>query len=294
MSTIIPAPVTARRMREADLEPWIRSGAWRDLPGSSAPALPVLATEFLQLAADPDVAQTRVATVVCKDPVLATRVLGFANSAAVAAAVTVTTLQEAIMRLGTRTVCNIALADQVAGSFQDRRIYGPLGQSLRDHSLGTAYVAYLLSEVAGMPSDEAFLCGLMHDIGKLYVLKLVHDVGLPSPSGTPSARILQLVADTHAEAGGYLLDRWGLPEALQDPVVWHHEPWRAARQPRVTSLTYAANRLAHRYGFGAPRDEAYDPLADSELQTLGVDEAALAHIDARAPGLFDVARRGMH
>lgn len=252
-----------------------------------------MATEILELAADPDVSQTRVAGAVSKDPVLATRVLGFANSAASASAVTITSLGEAILRLGTRTVCNLALADRVAGGFQDQRIYGTLGQTLRDHSIGTAYVGYLLADQAGVPADEAFLCGLMHDIGKLYVLKLVHDIGLPNPTGRPSPRILALVADTHAEVGGHLVRQWNLPEMLQDPVTWHHEPWRATREPRAAALSYAANRLAHRYGFGVARDEAYDPLSDHEMQELGVDEAALAHLDARAPGLFDVARRGV-
>lgn len=293
MSTTVRTPAAGRRLREPDLDAWIRSGAWRDLPESNAPALPALATEILELAADPDVSQVKVANAVSKDPVLATRILGLANSAASAAAVTITSINEAILRLGTRIVCNVALADRMAGGFQDQRIYGPFGQTLRDHSIGTAYVAYLVADTAGLPSDEAFLCGLMHDIGKLYVLKLVHDVGLPSPTGKPSASTLQLVTDTHAEVGGFLIQKWGLPESLQDPVVWHHEPWRATREPRATAVTYAANRLAHRYGFGVPRDEEYDPLADHEMQELGLDESAVAELDARAPGLYEVARRGL-
>jgi len=117
---------------------------------------------------------------------------------------------------------------------------------------------------------------------------------MPNPSGRPSARILELVKDMHPEAGGYLLEQWGLPDTLHDPVMFHHEPQRATHQPRLTALTYAANRLAHRYGFGTPHDSEYDPLADHELQELGLTETSLARIDGRAPGLFEVAIRSLN
>lgn len=287
------AIVTERRLSLPELDLWFRSGAWRKLSGASLLSMPPLATELIQLASDPDVAQGRVASAVAKDPVLATRVLGFANSAAMASAMTVTSINDAILRLGTRRVCNIALADRLASGFQDTRVYGALGQTLRDHSIGAAYVAYLVADGAGVPSDEAFLFGLLHDIGKLYVLKLVHDFGPPMPPGPLTPRIMRLVTDMHAEVGGHLVNQWGLPESLQEPVVWHHEPSRATEHRQAAGIAYAANRLAHRYGFGVPRDEEYDPLADPELRDLGIDEAVLADLDARAPGLFEVARRSL-
>lgn len=246
MSTTVRTPAAGRRLREPDLDAWIRSGAWRDLPESNAPALPALATEILELAADPDVSQVKVANAVSKDPVLATRILGLANSAASAAAVTITSINEAILRLGTRIVCNVALADRMAGGFQDQRIYGPFGQTLRDHSIGTAYVAYLVADTAGLPSDEAFLCGLMHDIGKLYVLKLVHDVGLPSPTGKPSASTLRLVTDTHAEVGGFLIQKGDCPRVCRIRSSGTTSPGAppASRAPRPSPMRPTASPTA--------------------------------------------------
>lgn len=281
------------RLRDADLDAWIRSGAWRAVERSAAPVLPPLAVEMLLLAQDPEVAPGRVATAVSRDPVLATRVLGFANVASQAAAVAVTSIGDAVLRLGTRTVCNLALADQLAPGFQDPAVYGPRGQALREHSIGTAYVAYLLADSTGLPSDEAFLCGLMHDIGKLFILKLAYDYGTPSLDKQPSARLRDVIEDLHPEMGGHLLRLWGLPDSLHEPVIWHHEPWRASREPRAAAVTYLANRLAHRYGFGVPRDTGYDPLVDHEAQELGLTAALLSSIDARAPGLFGVARGGL-
>ncbi len=287
------APASNRRLSEPELDTWFRSGGWRTLSGESLLSMPPLATELIELASNPDVSQVKVATIVAKDPVLATRVLAFANSAAMASAIRITSINEAILRLGTRRVCNIALADRLASGFQDTRIYGALGRSLRDHSIGAAYVAHLMADGAQVPSDEAFLFGLLHDIGKLYVLKLVHDFGRPMPLGVLTPRVQQIVADTHAEVGGHLVQQWGLPESLQEPVMWHHEPVLAGQYRRAAGIAYVANRLAHRYGFGVPRDEEYDPLADPEVRELGIDEAALAALDARAPGLFEVARRGL-
>jgi hypothetical protein len=75
---------------------------------------------------------------------------------------------------------------------------------------------------------------------------------------------------------------------LRDPLVWHHEPDRAEERPVSAAVAYAANRLAHRYGFVCSLDD-FDPTADPVFERIGLDAAAVARLDLEAPELFKLA-----
>jgi HD-like signal output (HDOD) protein len=98
------------------------------------------------------------------------------------------------------------------------------------------------------------------------------------------------VRDHHPEIGGWALRRWKLPSALDDPVRYHHAYERAPDGVREAAIAYLANRLSHRYGFGCPREDA-EVLDDPVCAFLGIDPDWLDATDARAPGLFEVARQ---
>jgi beta-galactosidase/beta-glucuronidase len=77
---------------------------------------------------------------------------------------------------------------------------------------------------------------------------------------------------------------------LEEPIVCHHD-WQAAKAaPQKAVITYFANRLSHRYGFGCAPDGG-DLLADPVCVELNVDEAWLEQTDKHAPGLFAVAKK---
>ena len=269
---------------------WIRSGEWLESQDITLPMLPARATEVMNLAMDPEVSAGRIATVVSKDQVLATLVLRLANSAFSAPASDITNVSDAVVRVGTRAVRNVVVASCLASRLKDPQIYGRYGPDLTDHSIGTAYLARLVAEQSGDSPDEAFLYGLLHDIGKLLILKLARDSSLRYGPPASDQEIDALMAEKHAEFGGYLLEQWKLPAHLGDPVVWHHRPDRARKDPRAAAVAYVANRLAHRYGFGCSSD-GFDPLSDDVCASVGIDEACLTEMDTRAPGLFAVARQ---
>jgi putative nucleotidyltransferase with HDIG domain len=159
-----------------------------------------------------------------------------------------------------------------------------------DHAIGTAYLARLIAEKLGDDADEAFMVGLLHDMGKLLLLKLARDFikfGVP----TPSAQEIETVCrERHAEMGARLLRQWQLPEALEAPVRYHHDPAASTTHSREAAVTYMANRLSHRYGFGCPNEDV--KLVDDPIcARLGLTEKWQEDIDRRAPGLFQVARQ---
>jgi putative nucleotidyltransferase with HDIG domain len=172
---------------------------------------------------------------------------------------------------------------------QDTAFCEKRGRALTDHSVGAAYTARLIAERVEVNQDEAFLYGLLHDIGKLVILRIAHDHQTRTRVPIPGAVLEQALADRHAQLGAMVLRRWKLPESLDAPVLFHHDYAAAGDMVREAAVAYCANRLAHRYGFGCPPDPT-DLLEDPALTFLGLDEEWLAATDARAPGLFAVAR----
>ena len=273
---------------------WIESGDWRGSHDIAMPMQPSLVPHVMPLVADKDASVLRIARVISKEQVLATRVLRLANSAYSAPVHEITTINDAIVRMGTAAVRNVVLAVCFA-SRPANDVYGERGRQLADHGVGTAYLARLIAEYAGVDPDEAFMHGLLHDIGKLLLLKLSADfarVGGVAPSG---AEMEAFVAERHAALGADVLSRWQLPAQLQEPVRFHHDPAGAGTYRSFAEVAYVANRLSHRYGFGcnaeASPEATAEILADPYCARLGVTEQWLADTDRKAPGLFAIARQ---
>ncbi len=266
----------------ASLAEWVQKSA-------TLPVLPDLAMRVINMAADPDVSIMQLTAVISKDQVLTTRLLALANSAQSASVVEITTIAEAVMRVGSVGVRNLAVAVCMASQKQDRDVYGAHGQSLVDHGIGTAYLARLIAHDVGEDAEEAFLCGLLHDIGKLVVLKWVHAEARRSPGSFDPGAVDEMIANWHAGVAGMAFRRWNLPESLDEPVLCHHNFERAEKAVTLSAVVYLANRLSHRYGFGCEPDGT-DPLTDPVMTFLGLTPEWLAELDQKAPGHYAVAR----
>ncbi|MDP1569062.1 MAG: HDOD domain-containing protein [Vicinamibacterales bacterium] len=259
-------------------------------PDAGIPMLPALAQRVIAAVAGGNTPVWQIASLASKDQVLAARLLGLANSAYCAPLHPISTVQEAIVRMGTAAVRNLVVTVCVASRLHDPLVYGRQGRSIVEHGLGAAYLARLVAERAGVNADEAFLCGLLHDLGKLVILKRVHDLARTGRPVPDHAALEALIAELHAAVGADALARWELPEEICEAVRWHHTPDTAPRFQRRAMVTALASRLAHRYGFGCTASDA-PFLDDPSAQALGLDEAWLAGTDQHAPGLFDVARQ---
>jgi HD-like signal output (HDOD) protein/CheY-like chemotaxis protein len=173
----------------------------------------------------PEVALRRVATVIERDPALVAKLLKIANSAFFGGPRKITSLNDAVTRLGVGVIQGLALAtvfDQ-----QDRRVErAGLGQ-LHDHSLEVAMVARTIAPSLG---DVSFTAALLADTGKL-----VLGLGVPddctavwdraTAEGRPSHEAERAAWGVdHPAIGAYLLALWGLPEEIVDAVARHHDP----------------------------------------------------------------------
>jgi putative nucleotidyltransferase with HDIG domain len=261
-----------------------------DSPDVAIPMLPDFAHRVIDMVSDEDVSVAQLSSVVSKDQVLASRLLGLANSAYFAAMSEISTVQEAIVRMGTAAVRNLVVTVCFYSRMQDRNVYGERGKPLLEHGIGTAYMARLVAEWIDTDEEEAFMYGLLHDIGKLVILKAAYDVRRQLGAPIPEDVLDEVMREMHPHVGAVVLRRWRLPSMLDEPLVCHHD-WQAAKvAPKKAAITYFANRLSHRYGFGCVAEEV-DLLSDPVCAYLNVDGAWLEQTDKHAPGLFEVAKK---
>jgi HD-like signal output (HDOD) protein/two-component sensor histidine kinase len=260
----------------------------------SLPTLPHILLRLIELCNRPEKGLQEITRLINQDPALAERVLRLVNSAFYSLKQKITTIGEALLLLGLEAVKNIAISSSVYQVFQ-----GPPARHGLDlksfwwHSLRCAVMARRLAvKTAYAAPDEAFLAGLLHDIGKILLWSSFRREYVGTGGGLPAAE--RRLGLTHAEAGAWLIGRWQLATFLPDAVRYHHE----AVEKIVVSfplvrLVFAANLLAgeggvspaaHALGLAAADLESLRAEAEEEArQIAGSLEIQLASGGAPAP-----------
>jgi HD-like signal output (HDOD) protein len=218
------------------------------------------ASRLLALLYDPDVAIDRVQACLIGEPALAARVLKVANSPYYRLSGSVGTIERAVQLLGLSAIRGIAAAgclDRLApprvGPAYDPEIF-------RSHSLAVAAAAQQLSRAAGAGVDsEAFMAGLLHDIGILMLVKLdtvamghwVPSVGLDAAAARAAEQAH--FGCTHEAAAHSLVQAWSLPAWLACAVGHHHDgpaTGPVAHLDALPALVRLADHAAARANFG--------------------------------------------
>ncbi|HEX6239715.1 MAG TPA: HDOD domain-containing protein [Polyangiales bacterium] len=191
-------------------------------PEYTPPVLPAAAIEVHRLSQTKDAQIEQILSALEKDPLLAARVLKVASSP-VYGGQQVQSLQNAVMRLGMRTLA--ALVWEVALNMKVFRCkaYEGVMETVRRHSTATAYVARVIAKQTPVPLEYAFLCGLLHDVGAAAALLLLGEGGSNSGAKALSGEVLQIILKkSHAEGSQLVAKLWGLPVDVQLVLANHH------------------------------------------------------------------------
>jgi putative nucleotidyltransferase with HDIG domain len=222
------------------------------------PPLPAVAVRAIALARDPNVRADQLVRVVSTDAALAARVVSIARSVRYMRREAPRTLVSAIQTVGFQALRRILIAASARAAY---RAADAVAQALWEHALATALAADELSQRAGEPrGGNAFIGGLMHDIGKL-VLHLSDGKNFEVLDHDDEVREIEIFGVTHEQVGACLAEHWG----LEDDVVWailsHH------RRPEGSSVLAdriaRADRIACRMGHGCGRQ--IEPSDSGEL-----------------------------
>jgi HD-like signal output (HDOD) protein len=183
------------------------------------PCFPDVVVRIRHALANPSTTIEKTVAIVGNEPRLSARLLQTANSAAFnTSGKPLTDLRSAITRLGQQLVQSAAVAyaiQQLKHAPSLRSIAKPLNELWRDCIL-VASVSQAVAEHTKIRPDEAFLTGLLHGIGRLYIM--VRAVGQAEKFGGDQA-FLDLIADWHASIGKAVLENWGFAEQMCNAVA---------------------------------------------------------------------------
>jgi putative nucleotidyltransferase with HDIG domain len=191
------------------------------------PVFNPVALELLQLLADPETEINTVIETINKDQALSIQILRLANSSAYAGRYKSETIKDSVNRLGIKQITNLAMAaSQSALHSSGIPIVNEMMKCLWQHSYACAVGCYSLAintshrEIA----DQAYLAGLLHDIGKLYLLKAMEQISLNSETRfeLDHATLLDVFSDMHIEQGVRIMYHWGIPPLYSAIVANHH------------------------------------------------------------------------
>jgi HD-like signal output (HDOD) protein len=233
------------------------------------PSLPEVALKIRRALADENVSVSEIARLLGSDPALAARTLRIANSAMFfRGSRPITSLNGAVSQLGYKMVRNVAL------SFAAQQVFIGYGsRSLRDlvssvwrHSVHAAVVAHMLARVRGtLNSDEAFLAGLLHEIGKLYILMRAKD-GVEVLASDPGFQ--SVLSAWHPRIGRAVIEAWELSSELAAAVGDHERcSLTAPDPPTMTAVIAVANYVV---------EHSDDAIADPQFHSKVPDFGSLA------------------
>ncbi len=257
--------------------------------------LPEVALEVMRLAEDPQSTGDDLSRVLSRDPTLAARVLRIVNSAFYGMRREVTSIDTAIVVLGFAAVKNIAIAASLARMFRVGALAGGFEpRDLWTHAIAVATASRLVAgRVTGVDPSDAFLAGLMHDIGMIVELQACRDqfvavIDEAAADVTISFRDAELrhIGATHEAFGEALARAWRFSADLQRVSGWHHRPMALpAAERRLTAIVHVADYLAARAAIGYSRTVESGAPDTELLAWLGLGTADLDMMADALPAL---------
>ena len=231
------------------------------------PMLPTVAMEVLSLCRGEETDAARLAEVLHRDQALAGNVLRVANSAAFAPKVPIASLQQAISRMGMNQVSEIALAVTVRGKLFGAEQHAGLLERIWVHSVASGFFAKEIARLRRKNVETAFLCGLLHDVGKAVLLA---NLDLLCPNGeeaTDPEHLDLLLEEHHPQAGAALTAAWQLPPVICEAVRWHHVPEEAEEHREGALITHLADLLAN-YAIPSERQVTEEEIRGCEVLVM--------------------------
>jgi len=239
-------------------------------------------TRLNQIVSCPDFDVDEVEKVIGNDPVLSAAVLRSANSSFYSSLEKVTSTQEAIMRLGVKRIVNLATMVSLKPHYRLKtKQLRPLVDALWLHSVSCAAGAEWLAVRTRNQrlSAEAFMAGMLHDIGRMLVLRVLDDLMQQHRDFEVSDGLVREIMDEmHVACGEELMRVWNMPELYVDVVRRHHA--EGLRDDDVLLATVRLVDLAsNKLGMGVQPPNDSNLAATSEAHLLQVSEIVAAELE---------------
>jgi HD-like signal output (HDOD) protein len=289
-SAVATAPSPAKPAAGADPQALVQA-AIRKV--STIATLPEITVKIIKTVEDPRSSASQLHAIVSHDPALATRILKVVNSAFYGLPGQIASIERAIVLLGLTAVKNIAVAASLGQLFRGVKLCeGFTAKDLWTHCIAVGTTARELAKLQKLPiADEAFLAGLIHDIGVLVELQTapeqLREVCESAKKG--GAAFIEIERKLtggvdHQMLGMGLAEMWKFPRSCQLVAGYHHQPSQLADNNRtLVRLVHVADVLCCQAGKGfnltaANQQPDPDALAELKLDAVTLDSIR-SHID---------------
>jgi putative nucleotidyltransferase with HDIG domain len=236
--------------------------------------------------ADPGSA-TDLAEVLSRDQAISGNILKIANSACFEQAREIRTISRAVVSLGVEVVKGIALSSSALQTSEQGAEKDPFDRRrLWTHSLACAFLSRKIADMtAWSDAETAFVCGLLHDAGKI-----VLNMHFPKSYCRVLSRITQegrtstlwedeILGFTHAEVGMWLAQRWKFPKAVVFSIANHHGMIAEdKRYEKITDIVRLADHLCLQGEMCLVKPKLIEPIEDSIAESLSLSDDNLKEL----------------
>lgn len=229
------------------------------------PSLPIVTNKVITLIDDPEVSAPQVCEMICRDQVLTTKILKLVNSAYYGLPRKVSTLTDAVTILGLDTLRTLTISVSAFRTFsKGAGVKGLTSNQVWQHSIACAAAAKIIArKISFAQAEQAFLAGLLHDIGKMVLLNFLPEeyslaIEKTNTDGINLVRAeMEVFGIDHAQLGKILVEKWNLPDILTEPIAGHHKPGQGGEHLLITRIVHLANAVAVSAGYGLGNDRDY-------------------------------------
>jgi HD-like signal output (HDOD) protein len=253
--------------------------------------LPEITLKIIELVENPRSTAQDLNKLISNDPALVARILKVVNSAFYGLPGQIGSINRAIVLLGLNAVKNIVIAASLTKLFRGGRVSPHFSaKDLWAHSIAVGvFSKMIVTRLHNALPDEAFLAGLIHDIGILVELQAFREplVEIADRASRESVRYIdletQIIGVDHQALGAGLTAKWKFPRSFQYVTGHHHGPMALAPECRwLTMVIHVADHICAREGMGYSLTCKEDPLDPSVLTELSLP---LESLDAMAKEL---------
>lgn len=239
------------------------------------PSVPSIVHKLLDLVSDENASIDSIADVIAMDPAISAQVLRLANSAAFAGSQRIGAVDQAILRIGLGIIKDVVLSLSVINIFKASQYFSY--QDFWKHALAVAFAAQSVEKLSSrrmIPTEELYMCGLVHDLGILILDQFMgdHYLNVLEEAKQYQRPLHEVERDIlgidHAAVGAILVERWQLPQVIIDAVRYHHDPTQAdQKDPTITRYVHVANFACNNQQI----KNGIDAITESFVQSVWFD-----------------------
>jgi len=200
------------------------------------PPAPVVMQKLNSMLQSDDTPVHDIVEVITADQILTAKILKVVNSAFYSPVEKITSLRQAIVFMGLKSVLSIAAVHTISG-FGTRNVEKI--KEILHHSLLCAFIARRLASADHQNTEEAFACGLLHDIGKTIIMNVTEEISISDDERA------QVIKEYHESAGLLVTTKWNFAEVLQVSAGFHHHPDQSPSNANMVRIVHLADIVAN-------------------------------------------------